>query len=176
VVEEIGDAQPARDERPLEEPESGLLHNTSELIEGAVVVGALLVVISHQDSDDTRVVLTALGVLAIYWLTHAYAHALSQSLSRRRRLFGLLFRAIRHDSTILLGGVPALAAFAILLATGVEFGTAVVAGLWTTIIFLAGVGFYAGYRMDLRGWRLALEAVLAGSAGAFMLLLKTFLH
>jgi hypothetical protein len=51
-----------------------------------------------------------------------------------------------------------------------------VAGLWTTIIFLAGVGFYAGYRMDLRGWRLVLEAVLAGSAGAFMLLLKTFLH
>jgi hypothetical protein len=88
----------------------------------------------------------------------------------------LLFKAIRDDSTILLGGVPALAVFAILLILGVEFSTAVVSGLWATILFLAGVGFYAGYRIGLRGWRLGVEALLAGSAGAFMLLLKTFLH
>jgi hypothetical protein len=176
VVEEASPARPSGEERLPEERVRGLLLDTSELIEGAVVVGALLVVVSHADSDDTRVVLTALGVLVIYWLTHAYAHALSETLSRRQRLFGLLFRAIRRDSTILLGGVPALGLFAILLIAGVEFGTAVVVGLWVTIIFLAAVGFAAGYRMGLRGWRLGLEALLAGSAGAFMLLLKTFLH
>ena len=46
------------------------LRNTSELIEGAVVVGALLVVFGH-DSSEPRVVASALGVLTIYWLTHA---------------------------------------------------------------------------------------------------------
>jgi hypothetical protein len=176
VVEEANAARRSGEDGLPQERLSRFLLDTSELIEGAVVVGALLVVVSHADSDDTRVVLTALGVLLIYWLTHAYAHALSETLSHRRRLFGLLFRAIRRDSTILLGGIPALGLFAVLLITGVDFGTAVVAGLWMTIIFLAGVGFVAGYRMGLRGWRLTLEALLAGSAGAFMLLLKTFLH
>ncbi|HWJ54442.1 MAG TPA: hypothetical protein VNT24_13785 [Propionibacteriaceae bacterium] len=176
MVDEASAVRPAGEEGLPQQRNRALLVNTSELIEGAVVVGALLVVISHAESDDTRVVLTALGVLAIYWLTHAYAHALSATLTHRRRLFGLLFKAIRHDSTILLGGVPALAVFAILLILGVEFSTAVVSGLWATILFLAGVGFYAGYRIGLRGWRLGVEALLAGSAGAFMLLLKTFLH
>jgi hypothetical protein len=176
VVEEANAARRSGEEELPQDRLGRLLRDTSELIEGAVVVGALLVVVSHAESDDTRVVLTALGVLVIYWLTHAYAHALSQTLRHRRRLFGLLFHAIRRDSTILLGGVPALGLFAILLITGADFGTAVVAGLWMTIIFLAAVGFVAGYRMGLRGWRLGLEALLAGSAGAFMLLLKTFLH
>ena len=90
--------------------------------------------------------------------------------------FGLLFRAIRHDSTILVGGLPALLVFSAALVVGIEFGTAVSAALWATILFLTGVGFVAGYRIGLRGWRLALEALLAGSAGTFMLLLKTFLH
>jgi hypothetical protein len=176
VVDEASAARPSDEERLPEEQVRGLLVDTSELIEGAVVVGALLVVIGQHEDGNTRVVLTAVGVLAIYWLTHAYAHALSATLTHRRRLFGLLFKAIRHDSTILLGGVPALAVFAILLILGVEFSAAVVSGLWTTILFLAGVGFYAGYRIGLRGWRLGVEALLAGSAGAFMLLLKTFLH
>jgi hypothetical protein len=177
VVEEASPARPSGEERLPEARVRGLLHDTSELIEGAVVVGALLVVIGHaESSDDTRVVLTALGVLAIYWLTHAYAHALSDTLTHRRRLFSLLFTAIRHDSTILLGGVPALAVFAVLLTLGAEFSTAVVSGLWATILFLTGVGLFAGYRIGLRGWRLGVEGLLAGSAGAFMLLLKTFLH
>ena len=156
MVDEAGDARVRGGERLAAERLPAFLRNTSELIEGAVVVGALLVVASHG-SSDTRVVATALGVLAIYWLTHAYAHALSSTLSQRQRLFGLLFKAIRHDSTLLVGA-------------------AVSAGLWATILFLTGVGFVAGYRIGLRGWALGLEAVLAGSAGAFMLLLKTLLH
>ena len=173
--DEAKDAQAGSDQRSPAERMPAFLRNTSELIEGAVVVGALLVVASHG-SSDTRVVATALGVLAIYWLTHAYAHALSATLSQRKRLFGLLFKAIRHDSTILAGGLPGLLVFAVALAFGTEFGTAISTGLWATILFLAGVGFVAGYRMGLRGWRLGLEALLAGSAGAFMLLLKTLLH
>ena len=176
MVDEASAAPPSDEERLPDERERGLLVDTSELIEGAVVVGALLVVISQHEDSQTRVVLTALGVLAIYWLTHAYAHALSATLTHRRRLFGLLFKAIRHDSTILLGGIPALAVFTILLVLGVDFTSAVVSALWATILFLTGVGFYAGYRIGLRGWRLGVEALLAGSAGAFMLLLKTFLH
>ena len=175
VDDQASDARVRGEERLPADRVPAFLSNTSELIEGAVVVGALLVVASHG-SSDTRVVATALGVLAIYWLTHAYAHALSGTLSQRQRLFGLLFRAIRHDSTILVGGVPALLVFAIALAFGTEFGAAVSAGLWATILFLTGVGFVAGYRIGLRGWRLGLEALLAGSAGAFMLLLKTLLH
>jgi len=174
--DEADDAQAGSDQRSPAERMPAFLRNTSELIEGAVVVGALLVVASHG-SSDTRVLATALGVLAIYWLTHAYAHALSDTLSQRQRLFGLLFNAIRHDSTILAGGLPGLLVFAVALAFGTEFGgTAISVGLWATILFLAGVGFVAGYRMGLRGWRLGLEALLAGSAGAFMLLLKTLLH
>jgi hypothetical protein len=175
MVDEASDARVRGEERLPAERLPAFLRNTSELIEGAVVVGALLVVASHGTSD-TRVVATALGVLAIYWLTHAYAHALSSTLSQRQRLFGLLFKAIRHDSTLLVGGLPALLVFAVALTFGAEFGTAVSAGLWATILFLTGVGFVAGYRIGLRGWRLGLEALLAGSAGAFMLLLKTLLH
>ena len=177
MVDEASTSRPSSEQGLPEERVSEFLLDSSELIEGAVVVGALLVVIGHaESSDDTRVVLTALGVLVIYWLTHAYAHALSDTLTHRRRLFSLLFTAIRHDSTILLGGVPALAVFAVLLTFGAEFSTAVVSGLWATILFLTGVGLFAGYRIGLRGWRLGVEGLLAGSAGAFMLLLKTFLH
>ena len=175
VDDEAGDAQVHSEEQRPPERRPAFLRNTSELIEGAVVVGAILVVASHG-SSDTRLVATALGVLAIYWLTHAYAHALSGTLSQRKRLFGLLFKAIRHDSTILVGGFPALFVFAVALAFGAEFGSAVSAGLWATILFLTGVGFVAGYRIGLRGWPLGLEGLLAGSAGAFMLLLKTLLH
>jgi hypothetical protein len=176
VVDESSDPAPPGELRFPEERIARLLHDTSELIEGAVVVGALLVVVSHDVAGDTRVVLTALGVLVIYWLTHAYAHALSGTLTHRRRLFGLLFTELRHDSTILLGGLPALTLFAVLLTAGAEFGTAVVSALWATILFLTALGLYAGYRSGLRGWRMAVEGLLAGSAGAFMLLLKTFLH
>jgi hypothetical protein len=175
VEEEARDARVRDEERLPAARVPGFLRNTSELIEGAVVVGALLVVFGH-DSSEPRVVASALGVLTIYWLTHAYAHALSGTLSQRKRLFGLLFTAIRHDSTILVGGLPALVVFTIALVFGAEFGTAVLVGLWTTILFLTGVGFVAGYRIGLRGWRLGLEALLAGSAGVFMLLLKTLLH
>ena len=161
VDDEAGDAQVHSEEQRPPERVPAFLRNTSELIEGAVVVGAILVVASHG-SSDTRLVITAMGVLAIYWLTHAYAHALSGTLSQRKRLFGLLFKAIRHDSTILFGGFPALLVFAIALAFGAEFST--------------GVGLVAGYRIGLRGWPLGLEGLLAGSAGAFMLLLKTLLH
>jgi hypothetical protein len=175
VDDEARDAQVHSEEQRPPERRPAFLRNTSELIEGAVVVGAILVVASHG-SSDTRLVATALGVLAIYWLTHAYAHALSATLSQRKRLFGLLFTAIRHDSTILVGGFPALFVFAVALAFGAEFGSAVLAGLWATILFLTGVGLVAGYRIGLRGWPLGLEGLLAGSAGAFMLLLKTLLH
>jgi hypothetical protein len=175
VADDAGEARLRDDERSPGQALPAFLRNTSELIEGAVVVGALLVVVSHG-SSDTRVVATALGVLAIYWLTHAYAHALSGTLSQRERLFGLLLRAIRHDSRIVVGGLPALLVFSAALAVGTEFDNAVFAALWTTILFLTGVGFFAGRRIGLRGWHLALEALLAGSAGTFMLLLKTLLH
>jgi hypothetical protein len=152
-----------------------LVVHTSALVTGAVVVGALLVV-AAQSASESRLVITATGVLIIYWLTHAYADALSHTLTDRTRLAGQFLVSAKHDSAILLGGAPGLVVFAVSLGFADDFSSAVLNGLWTTIVFLGAVGAVAGYRTGLRGWRLVGESLLAGSAGVFMLLLKTLLH
>jgi hypothetical protein len=151
--------------------------NPAGMLEGAVVSAAVLAVVGEHEASAHTVLLTAIGVLAIYWLTHAYADALTVGLQDgQRRLWRQLLSSAWEEAAVLVGGIPALVVFAAAAGFGETFSVAVDFALWFTVWLLATVGHLAGYQAGVTGWRLTGETLLAGFGGAVMVLLKTLLH
>jgi hypothetical protein len=146
------------------------------LMHGAVVMGAVLALVDGGD-PVLEVDIWALGVLVVYWLTHAFSDALSGGVGGDRLHLGhRLWLHGRRDASVLAGGLPALATFVVLTASGVGPADAVEAALWLTLLLLASVGYLAAYLAGVTGWRLWAEAAFAGLLGAGIVTLNTLLH
>lgn len=147
------------------------------MMHGAVVMGAALALVDEDAVSSEAVVGAAAGVLAVFWLTHAYTDALGLGLGgERKHLVRRLLHCGRRDSAILLGGLPALLVFSVALGFDAGYGEAVEAALWVTLVLLAGCGYLAAHVAGITGWRAAAEAAFAGLFGACMVLLNTGLH
>lgn len=150
--------------------------NPAGLMHGAVVTGAVLALVTVGDSTSTLAIGT-LSVLVVYWLTHAYTDALGRGLGGdRNHLTRRLLHCGRRESTVLLGGLPALLTVWLFLGLGADLTGSVDAGLWVTVALLAAVGCWSARASGITGWRLAAETAFAGLVGTCIVGLHTFLH
>lgn len=146
------------------------------MIHGSLVMGATLALMSDKTRAEVSV-LGAAGVLTIYWLSHAYTHALGRGIGGDRvHLAARLLSSIRHEWPVFLGGLPALLVFAAMLAFGSQVATAMLAGLWVTVVLMAVSGYLAAHQAGVSGWRTVAETAFAALLGLFMVGLNTLLH
>jgi hypothetical protein len=147
------------------------------LMHGAIVMGAVLALISEHEEPALVVTGTAASILVVYWLTHAYADALSGGISGdRRHLVRRLMRSARHETAVLLGGLPALLTYALFVGLGASFVDAIDAALWLTLILLTGAGYLAAHTAGITRWRLVGETAFAFFVGVCMVGLSSALH
>ncbi|WP_286928730.1 MULTISPECIES: hypothetical protein [Aeromicrobium] len=148
----------------------------SGMIHGALVMGATLALLSHKTAAEVSL-LGAGGVLTIYWLSHAYTHALGRGMDGDPDHLALrLVRSTRHEAPVFWGGLPPLVVCAVVLALGGEVATAMLAGLWVTVVLMAGYGYLAAHQAGVSGWRAGAETAFAALLGLFMVALNTLLH
>ena len=84
--------------------------------------------------------------------------------------------AARHESAILLGGLPALAVVITEVLTGVQLWVVVLSAVGTAIAMLAVEGLLAGMHAGVTGWRLPVETMSAMIFGVMIAGLLVWLH
>src|SRR6476620_10726347 len=84
--------------------------NPAGLLYGAILAGAVMSATANHVPSTARVLVAAVFVLVVYWLADIYVRAFSEPFhAGRSPLPRRLVAAARHESRVLLGGVPALA-------------------------------------------------------------------
>jgi len=147
------------------------------LLYGAVVSAATLGVLAHAE-ESTRVAVATLGVLLVYWSAHVYIHAFSKQLKGHDN--GLFVQrttaSAREEVGVLIGGLPAVVVYMILVALGVHPPTAGYISLFFVIVLLFTVGYLSAVRAGLSHRTALIEAAGAGSFGVVIVLMKALLH
>jgi hypothetical protein len=147
------------------------------LLYGAVVSASTLGVLANSHAS-TRVAVATLAVLFIYWSAHVYIHSFSKQLKGVHP--GLFFRrtkdSAREEVGVLIGGLPALALYVILVLAGVEPPTAGYISLYFVVVLLVTVAYLGALRAGLSRRIALIEAAGAGSFGVAIVIMKALLH
>jgi len=147
------------------------------LLYGAVLSAAVIAMVTDHPDDSTRVAVTTSVVLVIYWLAHSYIYALSDRLrGDQGPARGLLKRALVHETSVLMGGAPAIVVYVIATALGRTVTQAGNVALWFSVLLLAAVGFVGGHHAGYRGVGAIKEALGAALLGALVIFAKSLLH
>ncbi|GAA2744585.1 hypothetical protein GCM10009868_22800 [Terrabacter aerolatus] len=151
--------------------------NPSGLLYGAIITGAVMSATAGHAPSTVRVVVASVFVLVVYWLADVYVRAFADQFDHGRSpLPRRLLLAARHESRVLLGGVPAvvLALVASILGAGTEL--AVDLALWLTVVELGAVGYLAARLVGADRRAAVGESLAAALLGLGMVLAKTLLH
>ena len=147
------------------------------LLYGAVVSAATLGVLAHA-SESTRVAIATFGVLIVYWSAHVYIHSFSKQLKGVHQ--GLFVQrtaeSAREEVGVLIGGLPALVLYVLLVAVGVYPPTAGYIALFFVVVLLFTVGYVGAIRAGLTHRVALVEAAGAGSFGVAIVVMKALLH
>jgi hypothetical protein len=151
--------------------------DTGSLLYGTIVSTAALAVGAGRGETAFGMDEVMVTTLIVYWLAHIYIKSVSErrpgSTTPLRRL---LWHSARHESAILLGGVPTVALTTALALAQVSLWATVLAVLVTAIVVLVLEGALAGLKAGVRGWRLAAEAGSAAVMGVILAALLVSLH
>jgi hypothetical protein len=162
--------------RPLVRLIFGTGEQTAGLVYGTVVVMATIAAAYATEKDPWRLaVLVSLTVLVL-WIAHVYAHGLSLTINRRRRLVrGDLRLVAERELGIILAAVPPVAALLLGALELVREKNAVWLALALGLVTLGGEGVrYA--RLEHLRFGGALLVVAANLAlGLLVVLLKVLL-
>lgn len=147
------------------------------LIYGTVVVAALLDAESVRAETYPATVGAVAVALGLVWLSHSYAEFAGQRLRRRAPLsLSGLGDALRGGSGVLIGAAAPLVALLICWAAKASLGTAVSAGIYTSVGMLVTVEVMAAIRARLTGIALLMQAAVGTMLGALLIALKLILH
>ena len=147
------------------------------LLYGAIVSAAVLATVSAHAEDFESVALATGIVLVVYWMSHVYIDTLSRQFDGDARHFLLRLRtAATHESSVLKGGLPAIAVYVAVDALGAGAGTAATAAVYFSVVLLAAVGYLGARRAGLRGRATLLETAGAAAFGVLIVSAKTLLH
>lgn len=164
---------------PRVERVRGLLlrHNAPDLLYGAIVAGSVLAVSSAHAEEASRVAVATAVVTAIYWLAHVYVDAIGDRFrDHARPLSRRIVVAMRDSLDLLVGAVPPIVVFELARLLGADAQSAALAALWFTVILLVCAGAGTAFLAGVRGKALVIEALIAGSFGVLVILLKYLLH
>lgn len=147
------------------------------LLYGAIVSAAVLATVSAHSEGFEHVALAAGIVLVVYWLGHVYINTLSRQFDGDTRHFLLRLRtSSAHESSVLKGGVPAIAVYVVVAAAGAGTGTAAATAAYFSVFLLAAVGYLGARRAGLRGRATLLETAGAATFGLLIVATKALLH
>ena len=147
------------------------------ILYGIIITGAVMSATAGHETSARRIVATTLFVLGIYWLADLYVRAFAEQFhGARRALSERIPAAARHESGVLLGGVPALGTFTVMTAVGVAPGFAADVALWLTVAELGGLGYLSARRAGATAREALVEAAFAALLGVLMVVSKTLLH
>lgn len=151
--------------------------NPAGLLYGAIICGAVMSATANHAPSTARVVVAAVFVLAVYWMADVYVRAFADQFHHGRSpLPRRLASAARHESRVLLGGVPALVVAAVASLLGADTPLAVDLALWATVVELGAVGYLAARHVGTSPRTAFGESLVAALLGVVMVLAKTFLH
>jgi hypothetical protein len=148
------------------------------LLYGAIVTAAVLATVSAHAGEKQHVAVATFVVLVVYWLAHVYvATQAMQYHGDRRPVHQRLASAAVHETSVLKGGVPALAVYlAAGLLLGLEPGDAAIVALYFSMGFLMLAGYLGAHRAGMRTQQSLLEGAVAGLLGVVAILAKLVLH
>jgi len=147
------------------------------LLYGMIVGTTGLALAAPHAPSAVLVGAAVLALLVIYWLAHAYVHAVAIRLVETdSHLISNVGSSLARESRLLLGGLPTLAVFVVCSLLGMDISPAALTALWATVGLLGFVGYLAGRRGGAHGWTLIGEIVATASFGLLAVGLKTLLH
>lgn len=151
--------------------------NPAGLLYGAIITSAVMSATASHVESAARVVATCIFVVAVYWLADVYVRVFADQFQHGRSpLLQRVRTAARHESRVLLGGVPTLVTVVVASLLGADLSLAVYLALWLTVAELGAVG-YLSARFVGDGRRTALaESLAAALLGVVMVLAKSLLH
>lgn len=154
-----------------------LLRDIGAPIEGTIVGAAAVTIAGTHAHSAGRVTVAWAVVIAVYWLTHVYLHALRDQLNHQAA--PLHRRLADHAGLqigVLLGGVPVILAYLVAVACGASLSNAVYVSLGWTILQLGATVFVASRAARLSTRRALHESFVACLLGFFLLAAKILLH
>ena len=148
---------------------------TSDGIYGVIISAAVMA--SWRDISIVRLAAGAVATLLIYWAAERYARVIAARIEAERRPTWAEFRSeLAEGWEIVTTSFIPLVVLLVVAAVGVDDSNAVLAALVASTVLLLLAGWEVG-----RGGRLGraerlVSALVAGTFGFTMILLKTNLH
>ena len=122
---------------------------------GTIVVLSVIVAGAKAYPDDTtRIGILVAATTAVFWLAHAYAHALTHSVRTGERLSIDEVRGIgRHEAALVLAGVPSIAVLFLGSLDVLDADTAIwlALGLGLVVLAVQGLVFARAERLGPKG-------------------------
>ena len=147
--------------------------NPAGLLYGALVAASVIAVSSAVLESAVALTLAVVEVLLVYWAAHVYSRVLADRLADPSASAGERAReAVRHEVSVLAGGIPALAVFVGASVRDASVGAAANLALVATIVLLGSAGFAVGRQAGARGWNLVAEVAVAAALGIVIFTLK----
>jgi len=151
--------------------------NPAGAVYGTVIAGSVIAAESAGELDLVKLSITVVVTLVVYWAAHVYAelvglHITSAGRLTRAAVVGLL----REESTIVTASFGPLAVIVVSAALGAAEHTAVLIGLWSIVVLLAGWALIAGRRSRMGRWELAGYTGVSTLFGCAIVLLKVLLY
>ncbi len=148
------------------------------LLYGAIVTAAVLATVSAHAGQKEHVAIATVVVLVMYWLAHVYVATQSMQYDGDQRpVHRRLGTAVRHETSVLKGGVPALVVYlAGGLLLGLDPADAAAVALFFSVGFLMLAGYLGAHRAGMRTRQALVEGAVAGLLGVVAVLAKYVLH
>jgi hypothetical protein len=173
----MSDASPAGTADARADRRVALAKKMPELLYGAVVAASILAVSSLHGPTNERVAMATVGVSVTYWLAHIYVDAVGGRFQdAEHSTFSRLARAFRENTEILVGAFLPIVVFVVGQIFGLDVSGAAWLALWFTVALLMAAGGYAAALAGVRGTKLVVETLVAGSVGLMVIALKYALH
>lgn len=154
----------------------GLRRGGEGAITGTVVCAAAIAYSAGHVETTTRLCLTILGTVGVYWVAHLHAVTIGSALTHRHHPVTAVRHALVETVPIAGASIVPLAVLVITRLLGASLRTSAWAALVATIVLLAAYSYVAGVRggLDRRG---SLACAAAGACvGLLVVALKVALH
>jgi hypothetical protein len=147
------------------------------LLYGALIAASVLATASAHAGSFEHIAVATTMVLAVYWLAHVYIEAQSLQLAGDERHF---LRRLAHtaatESSVVKGGVPAIAVFVLTDRLGLSSTDAATVAVYFSILVLGCAGYLTAHQAGRRGLPLLVDAAAAGLFGVLVIVMKALLH